>query len=422
MFKNTQIITAVEIGTSKTCVLMCESDREGKVTILGHGETSSENSVCKGEITNMDAAISLLNDALDEARDAAETEIDPGNIYIGITGNHIRSREGAGRVRILTDDQKITEEDVNEAVKYAMDIAVPAQSTILNSIDGAFIIDDARRVSNPVGHAGNKLEAFSHIITADKNSIQTFQTPLRELGFDSPNPVFSGLASATGTLTDDELSHGVLLIDMGAGTTDYMLFHNHGVIASGSICVGCEHLANDISVGLDINAGVSRRILKDQLYRQAIDSKKNNLEIEGALGARNVPVNSIEKIFEMRLSETFRIIKSELSKNSLDTQLGHGIIICGGAALLPEVNDVLYSVFEAPVRKGIPQELPGAVTSLQSPRYSMALGLLLHGELDMRIRESMNSRSLQEGLKKIDRTLVSSWKQFRTLLKDSIKF
>lgn len=416
MFKHKHIITAIEIGTSKICVLIAETDSEGNMTVLAHGECPSEEAVSKGEIVNMDQVIRSLDEAIEEAESAAEVEIDTHNLYISVTGSHIRSYKGIGRILITGEERRINADHVVEALRNATVIPILPGYIMLNSIDGNFIIDGMRRLSNPIDQIGNKLEAFSHIICGNRNSVENFQTPLRELGYDSSIPVFSALASATGVLTDDELEYGVLLIDMGAGTTEYILFHNSGVHASGIIPIGCEHLANDLSIGLEMNINICRKLI--------VDSPRGKeggafIEIEGTLGSRKIPVNTIEKVFDLRLRETFNLIHRQIKEQKLLPLMDRGIVLCGGAAMLPQVNDIVYSIFEAPVRTGYPIELSGAVTDLKSPRYSMIVGLLKHGERDRQTREAVDKSEI---IKSLDRRILSFWKKTKRYLKEAIKF
>ncbi|MCX6983999.1 MAG: hypothetical protein NT118_04490, partial [Lentisphaerae bacterium] len=262
MFKNRHIITAVEIGTSKICVLIGEANQQGHISVLAHGESPVESgAVCKGEIIDMDRVTRCLDEAIEKAESAADVDVDSNNLYISVTGSHIRAMKGSGHVIVSGEGRRISQEHMVEALRNATMVPIPPECVILNSVDGNFLIDGLRRIADPEGQIADKLEAFAHIIYGNRNCIENFQAPLRELGYDGSIPVFSAIASASGVLTDDELKNGVLMIDMGAGTTEYMLFHDSGAQAIGILAVGCDHIANDISVGLDLNIPLCRKML-----------------------------------------------------------------------------------------------------------------------------------------------------------------
>ncbi len=420
MFRNRHIITAVEIGTSKICVLIGEANQQGHLSVLAHGEKPVEGgAVCKGEIIDMDKVTRALDEAIEKAEYSADTEVDSSNLYIAITGSHIRSMRGSGHVIITGDSRKVTPDHMVEALKNATMVGIPPECVILNSIDGNFVIDGLRRIADPEGQIADKLEAFAHIIYGNRNCVENFQAPFRELGYDTSVPVFSTIAAASGVLTDDELKNGVLLIDMGAGTTEYMLFHDSGAHASGVIAVGCDHLANDLSIGLDIN---NISLFRKMLLNNSLHSKRENgqsfIEIEGNIGStRKIPMVTIEKIVDLRLRELFNLILSQLQSTRMIPFIDRGIVLTGGGALLHQVRDIAGSVFEMPVRVGNPIELSGAVTNLKSPRYGMVFGLLKHGERDRQIRKAG-----PEVIKNIDRKLISASRETMKWLRDAIKF
>ncbi|HBC85498.1 MAG TPA: cell division protein FtsA [Lentisphaeria bacterium] len=424
MFKNRHIITAVEIATSKICVLIGEGNQQGHLSVLSHGEAAVESgAVCKGEIIDMDRVTKSLDEAIEKAEYSADTEIDSSNLYIAVTGSHIRSMRGSGHVIVTGEGRRVAPEHMVEALRNATMVGIPPECVILNSIDGNFVIDGLRRIADPEGQIADKLEAFAHIIYGNRNCIENFQAPLRELGYDTSIPVFSLIATASGVLTDDELKNGVLLIDIGAGTTEYMLFHDSGAHASGILAVGCDHIANDLSVGLDIN---NISLFRKMLVNNTFHSKKEHgtafIEIEGNIGTRKIPAVTIEKIIDLRVREIFNLILSQLQSTRMLPFIDRGIVLTGGGALLSQVRDIASAVFETPVRVGNPIELSGAVTNLKSPRYGMVFGLLKHGERDRQIRYSGSAGPSGQMIKHIDRKLISASRETMRWIKNAIKF
>lgn len=424
MFRSRNFITAIEIGTSKVCVLVGESDSEGNIQIKGHGERSTYGYVSKGEITEFSAVQELLSAAIDEADDAAGHNIaDSDNIFVTVTASDISSFQGIGTVFITGQDRRITGEDVDEAVKTAQVKPLPRGHIAINSFDSYYQIDGSRKIKNPLDLVADKLEAYIHVIHGDENRIESFLSAIRDVGFDeNVVPVFSGVASAFGTLTEDEKENGVLLIEMGAGTTEYLAVYNYGIMLSGVIPVGLDHVANDLAVGLDMSIGKARTLLNDGEYYRLKQAGKATLEQKRQSGGmRRIPINSIEKIVDLRLRELFQIIHNRVRKE--DILLNSGGILSGGAALLPQALDVFKSVFEIPVRAGKPLDLTGAMTGLDSPRYNTVWGLLRYGDYMTRAGKSKSNKGLfDKGLDFLDGLLLRPiFKNIRDI-KDAIKF
>ena len=408
MGKNGTIITAIDMGTSKIRVLMGEADSQSdSINIVGYSEKNSDG-IVKGEISDMIKATGVLDEAVKEAEKTSDYVIDPEALYVAITGNHISSKEGAGTVIIDSDDQLITLAHVNEALKSAKGLLTPRDSTIIDTIDGHFVIDGAHHVNNPIGHTASKLEAYSHIIYANNNRLENFQNVLKDIGFETSAPVFSGLASSLAVLTSDDFEHGTLTINMGAGTTEYILFNNYIAKASGIITVGCEHLINDLYIGLDVGLSTARDIITNNLLDIKKSEGHSTIELKGALETRKIPITTIEKIIEMRLTETFEIIHSDLKRRNLDSLLNNGIVLCGGTANIAGIEKIVGSVFGTPVRTGTPIDISGPDTLLNSPGSLTSLGLLRYGALELQPKKYSKPSTL---IRKLDQKLWSFWKR-----------
>ena len=406
-YSSSEIVTAVSFGTSKICAIIGEADDSGNVIVLGHGVRDSEDSVCKGEIVDMEKAAFLFREALSDAEETAGVEVVPGNIYLGITGGHIRSYQGLGSIPITTQEKVITEEHINKALENARVTSHSSDEAVIDTIGGHFVIDNQHISDNPLGQVAFKLEVHSHIICGNRNRIENFTTILRDEGLDNPIPVFSGLGSAYSIVSDEEHKKGVLFIDMGAGTTEYLLFYNPGVLHSGTLTVGCDHIANDLSIGLDLGFSPTCRDLLVS-YAKNPDAYDSVIPIKLNLGTRKIPVQTVNKIIDMRLRETFEIIRKELEELDYLKGIGAGIVFTGGAAMIPQAEDVLREVFKLPVRTvgmTMPDNFGGAVSDLESPRYSDLLGLLQFG--------LVNSRD-SSFISKIDRNITA-------MLKSSVK-
>ena len=384
MAKYKRVLSSVDIGTSHIRVALGETDEHtGSIRVLGYASKDSEGSVCKGEITDMEKAKGIIDDAIREAERMADREMDPQGIYVGVTGSHIGCTEVAGSTLIDAEDHKITPQHINEALRIAKASPLATDCLPLNSIDGSFILDGTRHVNDPLNQTATKLEARSHVIYGKRNNINNFLNPIKELGFNLPRPVFNGLASALAVLTMDDFEHGVLVIDMGAGVTEFMLFHNFMAIDSGTLTVGCDHIANDISLGLEVTFPKARSLVKGNTAYELKKQGQNAIEIPGNFGTRQLPIHSVEKIIEMRLRETIEIIHENLKTHNLLQLLHNGVVICGGGATQPYIKEIVTSVFETPARIGYAVDVSGPESLLKFPGNFTVLGLLRHAEHEL---------------------------------------
>lgn len=421
MFQSRNYITAIEIGTSKICVLIGESI-DGKLSVKGHGERVSSGLVVKGEIADFRAVFDLLSAALDEADHLAGGAVDHRNVFVSVTASDIGSFQGVGNVFITGEERRVSEQDLSEAVRTAQVKPLPRGHMSINSFDSYYQIDGCRRISNPIDQVADKLEAIVHVIHGDENRIENFLSVVRDAGLDENlNPVFSPVASAFGVINEDEKQNGVLLIEMGAGTTEYLAIYNYGIMLSGVIPVGLDHVANDLSIGLDLHINQTRKLLIDGEYYRMKQQGRPSIECRGSSGSiRKVPIASIEKIVDTRLRETFQIIHGRVKKD--DLLINTGGVLSGGVAMLPQAADVFKNVFEIPVRAGKPLELTGASTDLDSPRYNTVWGLLRYGEYMTRARLSNENKGMWErGMDSIDNLFRSVVKNI-TGIKNAVKF
>jgi len=400
MFQQQNIITAIEIGTSKICVLIGEATPEEKLTVIGFGECPSNNSVIKGEIVDMDTALEQLNKAIIQADESSNRAINDSNVIaISITGSNILSYQGSAAIFVNSEDRRIGEEEIATAIENAQSNNIPYDRTLINSFDSYFLLDGHKRVRNPINHKAHKLEVYIHAVHGKTNQIENFYSLLRDAGFDDePAPVFSGIASAYGVLTEDEKENGALLLDMGAGTCEYIAIFNMGILASGVLPIGFEHLANDLSLGLDLHISDCRKLLQEGTIVQHVNERKAFIEIRTGSGLRKIPLASFEKIIDLRLRETFQIIRAKLSTHNIMQNLGSGGVITGGGALLPRSSELFNEVFQFPVRVGQPFAANGATTGIENPRYSTLWGSLKFAEEFNQILNSKQKNTLAEKL------------------------
>jgi cell division protein FtsA len=383
MFSSNNIITAIEIGTSKIVVLVGSANEDG-VTVIGRGEAESAGCVLKSEITEMQAAYELLNDALVQAEQSSGKRMADSDIFVlALSACGIGSFQGNGTVFIKHPDQCITDADVEEAIKNAQIIPLPRGQEQIVSFDSYFLIDGVRRVRMPRGQIGAKLEAFMHIVYGDANRIGNFSALLHDVGLgENITRISAGLADAIGVLTEEEKTDGVLLVNIGSGTTDYVVVYDMGVRASGSLTIGFDHVANDLALGLGLPTSRCREMLADGTISRYFTESAGVVEVKNANGSvTHIPISSFEKIIDLRLQELFELIKERVSPDNILRSLGCGGVLTGGGALFGRTAQNFRETFNFPVRIGVPLQGGGAMTDLGSPRYSTVWGALNYGNM-----------------------------------------
>ena len=396
MFKQHNIITAVEIGTSKVCVLIGEYTDED-LNIIGKGETSSSGAVVKGEIVSMDLLIEKLIDAMDQADIQSGRELNNSSMFVvAVTGCDIASMLSEGTAFVQNEEHRITEDEIFEAVNNAKIQNLNPDRRMINSFDAYYMIDGIRRSSQPLKQRANVLKAYSHIIHGNSNRLENFSVILQDAGLDyEPEMIFSPIADMFGLLSDDELESGVLLIDFGAGSTEYSVVCNNGVLASGVIAIGFEHVANDLAIGLNLPMNYCRKLLEEGTLEKY--NRENHQFIECRLNTgslRKIPIESFNRITEARIQELFELIRGQLGKESFWNNLAGGCVLTGGGAKFFQTREIFHKVCDLPSRIGKPFSAVSSIPQeLNDPRYSTIYGALRYGY--MLALQSENRR--QEG-------------------------
>jgi cell division protein FtsA len=367
------------MGTSKFCVLVGEVDENGHLDVIGRGEAPSAGSVVKGEIVDMEKAGDQLAKALEEADRASGRSLALSHLMmVLVTGCGISSQPGVGMVLIRNDEHVVTDAERREANDNARVLNLAAERKIINTSESFFLVD-GRRVSNPLRHHGSKLEAHIHIVHGISARVDNFRNLLRESGFEDTDidVVFSPVAADFGVLSEREREDGVLLIDLGAGCTEYVMEYDNGLCASGVLQVGMEHVANDLSIGLGLSIDQCRKLLVSGEMERAAERGESQLTLRGGTGSeRSIPLCSFDTIIDCRLREIFTIIRRQLELAGSPRSLAAGGVLTGGGALFPRARELFSEVFDLSCQVAQPRDAEGAITDLASPRYSAVWGAL----------------------------------------------
>lgn len=377
-----KIYAGLEIGTSTICVVVGEVLGNGSIKILGVGQAPSRG-VRKGEIVDFETAQTCLNDALIEAEEKSDVEI--SNVYLAVSGSHIESLCNKGSIRIPEVDgvNEITEEDLDEVREIARDIKLPPENVFLHSIIRDYYVDGQEKVQNPVGRQGQVVEADYHIIHGIKTRLQNTIRCVREIPINVEEVVFSPIAAAQVMLKRDDKDRGALLIDIGGGVTDYVMYTGGSVAQSGCIGVGGDHITNDISVVMKIPLTRSEKLKIDHgsaLPENDEDSSivldddplKSGLEIDKEL---------LNQIINARATEIFEQLKDRITKHdNLDT-LGAGVFLTGGASKLKDIDKLAEDILGLPVSLARISSMSGASAPFENPQLATAMGLIRYAQM-----------------------------------------
>lgn len=388
MFDSSSIIVGLEIGTSKVCAVVGEITDKGVMNIVGIGQSKSRG-VRKGEIIDPVAAEEDVRTAIAEAEQMANAEI--RSVYLGVTGSHIRGFNNRGTHPIVSADREITEEDVEDVVKNAKAINLPRDHDAVHSMRQHFLVDGQGGIVNPVGMLGAKLEVDLHVIHGNLNRLQNPMRVVRGLQLEVEDIVFNGLASSLALLNNEQKELGALVIDMGGGTTEYVVYSEGIVKHTGVLAVGGDHVSNDLGYGLRLPLGRAEQFKID--YGSAIvgsDVKGQVIEIPSDFGlpARKINLENLRCIMSVRLEETFELIANELSDLGLLDYLRAGVFICGGGARIPQIQKLAERIFDLPAYIGKTNSINGIRSALDQPEFATAIGLVKFGSFQQRRRPS----------------------------------
>jgi cell division protein FtsA len=380
MAKNERHVVALDIGTSKVCVLIGELTDRGTIDITGKG-TSPVRGTRRGNIINLDQAVDSIKKAVDEAEVMAGTAIE--SAFVGVSGDHIRSMNSHGVISVTSKQREITREDIDRVIEASKSIELPGELELLHVIPREFIVDGQDGIPDPVGMTGSRLEAKVHIVTGARTHDQNIIACVNRAGIAVDELVSEQLAAGEAVLTADEREMGVLLIDLGAGTTDYAVFLQGNVIHTNVLPVGAGHFTSDLSVVLRTPMEDAERIKKRcgcALSALVPDDEPIEVPTVGGRAPKIVSRQELTNILEPRAAEIAKLVYRDLEKIGLEKEIRSGVVLVGGGASMPGMVEMVEQVFDQQARKGAPAGLGGLVDTVNGPEWAAAAGLLLWGQ------------------------------------------
>ena len=375
------IIVGLEIGTSKVCVAVADVRTDGSLKVLGVGQAPSRG-VRKGEIVDFEAAHKCVRDAVADAEQKSDVSI--RSVYVGITGGHITSFNNRGIVELPEDREEIEDDDLEEVKLNAREVNIPEQNAFLHAIIQHYYVDGQDGVLTPVGMLGQKLEADYHIVHGIRTRIQNTIRCVKEVPLEVQDVVLNSLASAQVVVSQNQKNLGVLVIDIGGGTIDYLLYVDGAIKQSGVLAIGGDHVTSDISLGLRIPIGRAERLKIDEgsaVLGNCLPGETIYLKAEPGFAGREIERETLNRIIHDRLRETFELLKRQLDTEPHLRYLGAGAVLTGGCSLVHGINHLAEEVLGLPVQPAQPPPMQGMTSALANPQLSTALGLIKYAQI-----------------------------------------
>lgn len=399
------LITVVDAGSSKSCVLVAEL-ADGVLRYRGHGIEASRG-MRKGLIAELGPAAEAINQAALTAERVARGAIETA--VVGIGGAHVRGVNSRGGISMGSRMREITREEVRAAVDRARSVALPPDREILHLLPQEFILDDQPGIHDPVGMVGNKLEVNLHLSTCSGGVAQSVVTCANRAGLEVRDTIYEGIAAAESVLSADERELGVCIADIGSSTTELAVFFEGSIAHTAVLPIGGDHFTNDLAVGLHVSVEEAEELKRT--YGHSVVTavpQSNEIEIGGNLatagiaghGPRLIRQRFLAEILEPRARELFTLLRNNLREGGVLEALGAGCVLTGGGALMAGLLDNAESLLRVPARVGYPVPLSRMPDELVRPEFAVAIGMLLYTHRTQ-VRRASEEQGLRSKLKAI---------------------
>jgi cell division protein FtsA len=397
MMSKNNVVAAIDIGTAKICTLIAVVEEGGELRIVGASSVHSQG-IRKSQIVNLEEATLAITESVDAAERMAGFNI--SEAYVSVSGRHIQSQNSKGVVAVADPQGDIIQEDIDRVIEAARAVSLPSNREILHVIPTSYQVDSQDGIKDPIGMSGVRLEAQTHIITGSTTVLKNIRKCVEQLGIQVGGFVFSGVAAAEAVITDTEKELGVILLDIGAGSTALSVYVEGSLMYSGVIPVGALHVTKDIALGSRISIPAAETIKHSlsnlppvsptrlpnesreeararQKREDTIDLNELGLEEEVKTLSRK---NLVDGIIVPRLREIMELAHEELKKQEILDEVPSGLVLTGGGAETVGVVETARRVMNLPARVGRPVGLRGLIDEIETPMYSTVTGLLTYGK------------------------------------------
>jgi cell division protein FtsA len=359
-------------------------------------------------VVNLESTIKSIGEAVEETEQMSGTEVH--SVFAGIAGGHVKGLNSRGVIAVSREDREITKADLERVIDAAKAVAIPMDREVIHILPQEYLIDGQNGIKEPVGMSGIRLEAEIHLVTGAVTSAQNIVRSVNRAGFKVEDIVLQPLAASKAVLTSDEKDLGVVLIDIGGGTTDIVIFVEGSIWHTEILALGGNHVTDDIAIGLQTPTPKAEEIKKR--YGCALISKVSNEEMieipsVGGRGSRHLPRRVLAEIIEPRMEEIFSLANEEIKRTGYQDSIAAGVVLTGGASLTEGVLELAEEVFQVPVRIGLPLGINGLSDLVNSPIYATGVGLVLYGIKDY--REGRVSRFSERNLFQKVKERMKEW-------------
>ena len=371
-----RIVSAIDVGTTKICTAIAEVNEAGSVNVVGVGITPSRG-LHKGLVVNINEAREAIRESIMKAERSCSYKVE--SAYVGVTGRHVASMNNHGVVAITRNDRMVRPEDLRRVMASAQSVQVPNDRKLLHVIPRGYSVDGQTGVANPVGMYGFRLDVETHIITAAATSVQNLVKCIHSIGVEIEDLILVPLASSESILTEDEKQAGVIIADIGGGTTDICVFKDGSIWHTAILPVAGYQLTRDVAIGLGLPFDVAEEMKKRYgsvmpVYDSQMDAK-SPLSEDG----HGVSYQDLCDIIRARVEEIMRLTMLELPRSDYESLVPAGLVLCGGSANLAGIEVLGRDILKLPVRVGIPTNIHGITDALRDPAYATSAGLLIWG-------------------------------------------
>lgn len=383
-----KVLAGIDIGTTKVVTLIASQTETGKINVIGVSSLPTRG-LRKSQIVDIEETVESITESVEAAERMAGYSI--GNAFVSLSGAHIESQNSKGVVAVAEPEGEITPADVDRVIEAARAVSLPSAREIVHVIPRDFMVDSQAGIKDPVGMTGVRLETEAHLITASSTAIRNLVKCVNEIGVDVSGIVFSGLAAAESSLSETERELGVVLVDIGGGSTNLSVFVEGALSYSSVIPIGARNITNDLAIGMRVSLETAEKVKlalstpeAASLPEEDKDTAKKADELDLAKLGISEDVSSasrktlIEGIIRPRLNEIFTMVGLELKKSGLGGQTPAGVVVVGGGALTVGIETACKRVLSLPTRLGSPTGVSGLVEEIGSPAFAASVGLLLY--------------------------------------------
>ncbi|MCX6726007.1 MAG: cell division protein FtsA [Candidatus Shapirobacteria bacterium] len=386
-----QIIAGIDIGSSKIATVIASvmsEDEEGKLRILGVASTPSRG-IRKGQIVNIEETTESLLGCVESAERMAGYNLN--RVSVSVSGPNISSNNSRGVVAVAEPENEITKEDIKRVIEAAQALSLPASRQIIHVLPRYFTVDGQEGIKDPIGMSGVRLEVETHIVSGSTTSIKNLTRCVSEIGIETQSLVVSGLAAAESVLTETEKELGVILVDIGGGVTDIVIYIEGSPFYTTVLPIGAKNVTNDLAIGLRLSLESAEKIkiaLSEKNKKAKGDEDEDEKKDEDEINLADLGIieetktiskkTLIEGIIKPRLNEIFAMVGMEIKKSGAGGLTPSGVVICGGGAQTVGIVEAAKKILSMPVRVGQPSGLSGLIDDMNSPEYAVAAGLILY--------------------------------------------